>query len=355
MRFRTIAATALVVAALAAGALQVSRQRTADLAAPTAAKADVTPQPRRIVGLGRIEPASEVMRIAGPAGQDAGRIAELRIAEGQWVEQGEVIAVLDTRARLQAASDQAEATLALRQAALAKTIADLDSQEKTLAAAMEQQEAQRDRAKWEFDRLKQLQQSGIYRDTALIDKRLALEGAEHGLASAKLVLERNRRRDAAGLRIDEATARAEVTAAEAAVAKAKADLAFSEIRSPIAGRVLRRMGRAGEQIGQEGLAEIADTRVMFVRAEVFESDLRLVAVSANATITSRALAEPVRGTVERIGLKVSRQTMIGEDPATSLDARVIEVMIRLDEEGSRRTAGLTGLQVRAAFDPGAGS
>jgi HlyD family secretion protein len=336
--------------ALGVGAYHLSRMRAPDMASAAVAQTQAAPQPRRIVALGRIEPSSEVIRIAAPAGQDAGRIAEIRVVEGQWVERDEIIAVLDTRTRLAAALEQARATLELRQAALAKTIADLESQEKTLAAAMEQQEAQRDRAKWEFERLQQLQRSGIYRDTALIDRRLALEGAEQALTTARLTLERNRRRDASGQRIDEASARAEVTAAEAALTKARADFAFSEIRSPIAGRVLRRMGRAGEQIGQDGLAEIADTRVMFVRAEVFESDLRGVAVDGGVSVTSRALAEPVHGTVSRIGLKVARQSMIGEDPAANLDARVIEVMIRLDEAGSRRTEALTGLQVRALFD-----
>jgi HlyD family secretion protein len=277
------------------------------------------------------------------------------VSEGDWVEKDAVIAVLDTRARLEAALAQAEATLLLRRAALAKTVADLDNQEMTLSAAMEQQEAQRDRAKWEFERLQQLQKSGIYRETALIDKRLALEGTEHALASARLMLERNKRRNADGLRIDEASAKADIAAAEAALLKARADLAFSEIRSPIAGRVLRRMGRLGEQVAQEGLAEIADTDVMFVRAEVFESDLRAFVVGMPARLTSRALSMPAHGVVTRIGFKVNRQTMVGEDPAAMLDARVVEVLIRLDEASSAATARLSGLQVRATFEPGTGT
>jgi HlyD family secretion protein len=336
---------AACIAALGAGAFAF---RTVSAATVTERPA-VAPAPVRIVALGRIEPVSELIRIAAPAAQDGGRLAEIRISEGDWLEAGAVIAILDTRARLTAALEQAQATLSLRRAYLAKTIADLDSQEKTLTAALEQQEAQRDRAKWDFDRLQQLQKSGIYRDTALIDKRLALDGSNHALESARLLLERNQRRDAMGNRIDEASARAEVTAAEAAVSKAQADLAFSEVRSPITGRVLRRMGRLGEQIGQDGFAEIADTRIMMVRAEVFESDLRHILPGRNATITSRALDRPLAGAVERIGLKVNRQTIIGEDPAAALDARVVEVLIRLDEDSSRRAERLTGLQVRATF------
>jgi HlyD family secretion protein len=339
----------LAGAALAAGFVMRPSQ------APEAAAAIAAePAPRRIVALGRLEPVSETLRIAAPAGQDGGRIAAVVVEEGQWVEKDAVLAVLDTLPRLEAALRQAEATLALRRAALAKTEADLDSQEATLAAAMEQQEAQRDRARWEFERLQQLQKSGIYKDTALIDKRLALEAAEHALSSARIALERNRRRDPAGLRIDEASARAEVGIAEAQLAKARADLAFGAIRTPVAGRVIRRMARLGEQVGQEGLIEIADTRVMMVRAELFESDLRHLRPGVSVAVTSRALGEPLRGSVERIGLKVGRQTMIGEDPAANLDARVVEVMVRLDDAASLAAAGLTGMQVRAAFEAAAG-
>jgi HlyD family secretion protein len=353
MAGKTLALGAAVL--VVAGGTYAWKPHTQPAIAQGVSPSAVASQTRRVMALGRIEPASEVVKLAAPAGQDTGRIGEIFVDEGQWVEKGAVIAILDTRPRLLAALEQADATLALRRAALAKTVADLDNQAKTLTAAMEQQESQRDRAKWEFERLQQLQKSGIYRDTALIDKRLALEGTEQALVSARLMLERNHRRDPAGLRLDEASAKAEVAAAEAAQLKARADLAFSEIRSPIAGRMLRRMGRAGEQISQDGLAEIADTRVMFVRAEIFESDLRRVAIGSQVTVTSRALGEPVQGAVTRIGLKVNRQTMIGEDPAATLDARVIEVMIRLDEKGSAATAGLSGLQVRASFEPGAGS
>ena len=315
-----------------------------------------TSAPRaNVMALGRIEPVSEVVRIAAPAAQDSGRIAEILIVEGDFVQRGQVIARLDTGARTAAALQQAEATLALRQAALAKIIADLDNQEKTLAAQLEQQEVQRNRMKWDLDRLVQLQKSGLYRDTVLIDKRLALEGANQALETARLLLERNRRRDKQGVRIDEASLHSDVAVAEAALAKARADQAFSAIRSPIAGRVLRRIGRAGEQIGQEGFAEIGDTRVMMVRAEVFETDLRHVRVGASANVSSRALDEPLNGIIDRIGLKVNRQTMVGDDPAAILDARVIDVMIRLDAPSTARAQGLTGLQVRVRVLPEARS
>lgn len=349
---RRVSLLILLIGVVGMGAVALrSQHRDRDLSPPIAAHA----QRPTVMALGRIEPVSEIVRVAGPAAADSGRIAAIQIKEGDFVEKGQVLAVLDTRPRLASAIQQAEATLALRRAALTKLIADLDHQERTLAAQLEQQETQRDRSKWDFERLAQLQQSGLYREPALIDKRLALDGANRALETARLLLERNRFRDAEGVRIDEAGARADVAVAEAALARARADHEFSAIRSPIAGRVLRRIGRLGEQIAPEGIAEIGDTRVMMVRAEVFESDARRVRIGAPVSVTSRALDEPLAGIVERIGLKVNRQAMIGEDPAASLDARVIEVLVRLDDRSTARAQGLTGLQVRVMIAPEVGS
>jgi HlyD family secretion protein len=350
---RTVFASAGLAALLIAGGVCLAGSFTVAPAVandPGQGRAPAaSPFATRTIALGRVEPISELVKVAGPTGADAARISEIRFTEGDWVEQGAILALLDTRGRLEAALAQAEATVALRQASLVKLRADLDVQERTLLAAVEQQEAQRDRARWEFDRLQQLQRSGLYRDTALIDKKLALDAAERVMQSARFTLDRNRVRDAEGRRIDEAAAMAEVAAADAALAKARADLAFTEIRAPNAGRVLRRFGRVGEQLGQDGLAEMADTRVMMVRAEVFESDMRRVATGARVEITSRAFDGVLQGRVHRIGFKVSRQSIIGEDPASSLDARVVEVLIRLDTQGSERLQALSGLQVRVGF------
>ena len=65
--------------------------------------------------------------------------------------------------------------------------------------------------------------------------------------------------------------------------------------------------------------------------------------------TSRSLDAPLSGEVERVGLRVGQQTLVREDPAAVLDARVVEVLVRLDEASSRIVENLSNLQVRVAL------
>jgi HlyD family secretion protein len=303
-----------------------------------------------VVALGRIEPVSRVLRLAGPTGSDAGRIAELSVAEGQRVARGQVLAVLDSEPRLAASLAQAEANASMKKAQLAQKISELDNSEKSLAAAVEQQVAERDRAQWEFDRHGQFVKAGVYSDPALIDKRLALASANRKLETSKLALERVQVRDANGWRLEEAVARAELDAAQAAADKARADHAQSRLIAPIDGTILRLYARLGQQLGSEGFAEMGDVSTMMVRAEVFEADIAGVALGQPAAITSRSLDGALRGTVDRLGRAVGTQSIIREDPAAVLDSRVIEVFVRLDAGSSARVTNLTNLQVRVAIE-----
>jgi HlyD family secretion protein len=303
-----------------------------------------------VVALGRIEPASRVLRLAGPTGNDAGRIAELAVTEGQHVTRGQVLAVFDTAPRLAAAVAEAEANAALKKARLAQKLAELDNSEKSLAASVEQQAAERDRAQWEFDRQDHLKRAGMYTDPALIDKRLALLSANRRLDTSKLALERIQVRDAGGLRLEEAVAYAELAAALATVERARADHAQSRLFAPIDGTILRLYARLGQQLGTEGFAEMGDVSAMMVRTEVFEADIAGVVAGQAAAITSRSFDGTLHGTVDRVGKAVGTQSIIREDPAAVLDSRVVEVFIRLDAGSSARVTNLTNLQVRVAIE-----
>jgi HlyD family secretion protein len=68
------------------------------------------PQEGTITALGRLEPKDGVLRVSGPS-LPVVVIAELRVQEGDSVEQGQILAVLDSHALRKARVDQALAEL----------------------------------------------------------------------------------------------------------------------------------------------------------------------------------------------------------------------------------------------------
>lgn len=141
----------------------------------------------------------------------------------------------------------------------------------------------------------------------------------------------------------------QVAALRAQRERATAELALAVVRSPLDGQVLEVHARQGERVGPDGIAEIGRTQRMFAVAEVYETDIGRVRVGQPATVTSPALTAPLRGHVDRIGLKVGKKDVLSVDPAAKTDARVVEVEILLDD--SAPAAGLTHLAVDVVIGP----
>lgn len=79
-----------------------------------------TPAPARISALGRLEPEAEILQLAPPSALENDRLLELRVKDGDTVKAGEVLAVLDSRDRLQDELQQAQAQVAIAQSKLAQ-------------------------------------------------------------------------------------------------------------------------------------------------------------------------------------------------------------------------------------------
>ncbi|HEY9879206.1 MAG TPA: HlyD family secretion protein, partial [Leptolyngbyaceae cyanobacterium] len=107
-----IAATVFILALSTGCALPFSK--TEEASTP------VTVEASSITALGRIEPEGAVIRLSVPNAADS-RVNEIRVAEGDRVEAGQVIAVLQGAERRQAELQTALALLKQRQAELAKT------------------------------------------------------------------------------------------------------------------------------------------------------------------------------------------------------------------------------------------
>jgi multidrug efflux pump subunit AcrA (membrane-fusion protein) len=146
--------------------------------------------------------------------------------------------------------------------------------------------------------------------------------------------------DAARLRVE--VARAELQAAEAT-------LALDTVCAPVAGQVLAVHARAGERVDDDGIIELARNDEMYAVAEVYETDVVRVRIGQRASVRSPVLGSPLTGHVDRIGLRIGRQTMLDTDPVKQADARVVEVRVRLDD--SERAAALSQLRVEVAIEP----
>jgi HlyD family secretion protein len=141
-----------------------------------------------------------------------------------------------------------------------------------------------------------------------------------------------------------------------AVDTARADLVGAQsvldldiVRAPVAGQIVQIYARRGERVGANGFAEIAQNDQMFAVAEVYETDVGRVKVGQRATLRSPAFPSELGGKVDRIGMKIGKQDIMGTDPIARTDARVVEVHVKLDD--SAAAAGLSNLQVEVAILP----
>lgn len=150
--------------------------------------------------------------------------------------------------------------------------------------------------------------------------------------------------------VDVEVAQAEVEQAKAKVKKAETDLAQTLITAPKTGQIIKIYTYAGEKIAEQGIVSMGQTQQMMAIAEVYQGEIGRIRVGQKATITSPVLAKSLSGTVKRIDLEVQRQTIVNEDPAANIDAKVVEVRIRLDPDSSASVASLTNLQVTTTIN-----
>ncbi|GAP98027.1 heterocyst specific ABC-transporter, membrane fusion protein DevB homolog [Leptolyngbya sp. NIES-2104] len=82
-----------------------------------------------VSALGRLEPEGEVIQVFAPTSSEGARVEALRVSHAQQIRKGDVIAVLDTYERRQAALQEAQEQLRVAQARLAQVEAGAKSGE----------------------------------------------------------------------------------------------------------------------------------------------------------------------------------------------------------------------------------
>ncbi len=150
--------------------------------------------------------------------------------------------------------------------------------------------------------------------------------------------------------VDLALAQAELEDGIVGVQQAQAELDLAYVRSPSSGQILKIHTRPGEIVRAQGIVELGQTQQMYVKAEVYETDISQVRLGQRSRITSDGFPGELNGVVDEIGLQIGKKSVFSTNPVVDVDARVVEVKIRLNSEDSQKVAGLTNLQVKVVIE-----
>ena len=253
-------------------------------------------------------------------------IRQVLVEEGQRVERGQPLAILETQPVLKANLTKAEAEVTAAQRALDAQI-----------SVIERYEAERRQAQAEARRGKQL-----YRDGATSLQRYESLQADSDAALAQL-------NEAIA---NETTLKADVSVRQAQVKQARADLDQATVKAPSKGTNLEILARAGDRVGEDGLLLMGDTTRMGVVAEVYQSDLPEIRPGQTATITASGFpGRSQNAEVIEIAQQISSQSVTTGEAGDKVDKRVVKVKLALPEESLAVASRINNLQVNVLFDP----
>jgi HlyD family secretion protein len=278
--------------------------------------------------------------------QTPGRIAEVRVREGDAVRAGDTLAVLD-RGELLARHAQALAQLAAARAQLAELEAGARPEERAVAReALRAATQQFEDARRDLERVRRLHEAGALAREALDKAQLAYDVTESRRSQA----EEQQRLVLTGPRAERIAAqRALLAQAEATVRQADAALGNAVIVAPFAGVVSIRHREPGETAPAGGpVLTLTNLDDRWVRIYIPEDAVGAVALGQHADITadtypgrryggavafiaSQAEFTPrnVQTQEERVKLVYAVKVRITDDPALELKPGVpADVVLR---------------------------
>lgn len=159
------------------------------------------------------------------ATKTAGKVEQITVNEGDWVSQGQVLAVMDT--------EQAKASLAVANANLNKA----NESKKYAQAILAQRRSEVTLAKKELERTQALVKKGHLSQEVMDQKETQKATAQAAMQAASVQV---------------AEAQAAIEAAKAEVTKAQVVIADSQLTTPRNGRVLYRLAEPGEVLAAGG-------------------------------------------------------------------------------------------------------
>ncbi|WGV26216.1 ABC exporter membrane fusion protein [Halotia branconii] len=277
-----------------------------------------TPAKPKVTSLGRLEPEAEVISLSAPLALDGDRVAQILVKEGDRVQAGQVVAILDSRDRLQTAVVQAQQQIKVAQAKLAQVEAgaktgeiqaqqanieriqaqsrgDKTAQKEAISrieaqwqgdkiaqgATIKKLEAELKNAEAEYQRYQQLYSQGAISNSLYDSKGLTVETAKQQLDEAKAVQKRIN------------------TTASKQLAEAKAELARTQAT-----------GNKQVSQAQATLTSISEVRPVDVQAARTEVENAIATLKRTQTeLIAADIKAPITGQIikihTRIGEKIS--------------------------------------------------
>jgi HlyD family secretion protein len=261
----------------------------------------------------------------------SGRVEEVLVTTGAWVEAGDVLLRLDhsRQAQLVVAS---QASLELVKAQLQRLINGAQTEQRTEAKAMiRAKQAQLLQAQQTWKRVSELRNQGAISQQEADDQQGLVDRLHAELEAAQARSDQL----TAPARADEIrVATARVSAAEAEQQLAQISLDKTELRAPSRGRILDVDVEAGEIVGPNGPAPVlvlSDTSTLNIRAFIEEIDAPRVQVGMRVQIVADGLPNQVLpGELYFLSPRMNRKTLSSDRPNELYDTKVREVLIRVD-------------------------
>jgi len=262
---------------------------------------DLIPPITAVAALGQLSPSGEIRQLAAPISQfgSSPRVVEILVNEGDFVKKGDILAIFENGEKL---------------------IADLE-RNKNLISTINDEIA--------------LKKDQIQRYELALSKD-AYSFVEFSQRKDELLKLQKQKINLIG---DQKNI--------------KIDLFNSKLRSPIDGFVLGINARVGERPQNEGILDIGSSQKMEALIEVYESDIDRVFISQDVELSSEngGFQKNLKGKVIRISPQVKQRKFLSTDPTGDADSRIIEVLVKLDQDSIDIVQNYAGMKVIAKFIP----
>ncbi len=303
--------------------------------------------PATIYAAGRVEGATQEIELRSPI---AGRTTNVLVSEGGQVAAGQLLVQVEDTQYLREV-ERVRAELELAEAELEKlSQGPTDQQLLEVRSLYQARLASREREQTTWQRMEELLRLDTITPQEADDQRARLDAAvaEATAAEARLADLESRPRPE-----DLKIANAQVAAARAALRLATANQERTQVRAPMAGRVLEINARPGEIAGPDSPAPMvimADTSSYRVRAFVDEIDATKLKVGMPAVIRVDGLeGTELAGTVSQLSHRMQRKQLYRDRPTERLDTKTRTVWI--DVASCNASQLIVGLRVDVYIHP----